>query len=100
MALTILGEATVGLLSVARNVSFQGIGLSNRARQQTDDFIRQSQSGGNALFSAGLNNTGNTEILTTQINAIRASLGIDNEPVTLDSVSNIDQAGQRINVRV
>lgn len=74
---TILGESsgTLGLLSVGRGIAGNnGIGLSASSRALTNQFLSQSQSGFNTIFSLNNVEFGTPETLSQKILAIRASL--------------------------
>lgn len=69
------GFGAVDMLDVGRSLyGNNGIGLSSSARKQTKEFLQQSASGFNGLFSAGVSETSSVDALKTQINALRASL--------------------------
>ncbi|MBN8521358.1 MAG: hypothetical protein J0L77_05615 [Alphaproteobacteria bacterium] len=64
---------TVDLLDLAGGNS-RGIGLSSRSRAITKQFLQQSASGFNTVFSLGTSKLGSPEIIAREIQALRAKL--------------------------
>lgn len=74
---TLLGDGGMGgvdLLEVGRRVNRSGIGLSANARALNKQFLNQTASGFNSIFSLSTAAIGSIETMQQQINAIRASI--------------------------
>ena len=71
----ILGEgSTASLLEAGRLSNDYGIGLSDTARQLTQDFLNSTSSAFNSIFSLSTAEMGTNETIQQKILALRASI--------------------------
>lgn len=71
---------TVDLLDVARSsLGNNGVGLSNRARALNKQFLQSTSANFNSVFSNTTLAYTSVEDLRTQVLAVRAKLGINND---------------------
>jgi hypothetical protein len=96
------GQFTVSLLDAGRATKPPGApGLSNRARQATQQFLQQSAAGANQLFSSTTSASLTTDQLQQQILAIRArmspgQLATNLQPATDDGTASESSLGQNV----